>query len=116
VPPSAPDRHICCNGCSALSRPSFSDPEFGRQNLPVLELRIEQDTPERDARHADSVIAIMDQTRPIADDGASLGTRRCERGIGMVKLLRSVTVALVIGIKTLLAVALLGSLSTDQAV
>jgi hypothetical protein len=32
----------------------------------------------------------------------------------MVKLLRNVTIALVIGIKTLLAVALLGSLSTDQ--
>lgn len=31
----------------------------------------------------------------------------------MVKLLRNVTIALVIGAKTLLAVALFGSLSTD---
>jgi hypothetical protein len=45
---------------------------------------------------------------------SDLGTRRCEREAVKVKLLRNVTIALVIGAKTLLAVVFLGSLSTDQ--
>jgi hypothetical protein len=60
------------------------------------------------------VIAVMVRPPPIADDGVDLGTRRCEREAVKVKLLRNVTIALVIGAKTLLAVVFLGSLSTDQ--
>jgi hypothetical protein len=56
----------------------------------------------------------MEQTPPITDDGTSLGRRRCEREAGMVKLLRNVMIALVIGAKTLFAVALFGSLATER--